>query len=307
MRVAVLGATSMLAADFVAFGLGTGAPYRFSLFARDPARARAALATRGVSAADCRPLDAFEDGEWDAVLNFVGVGDPARAVAMGASILEVTRAWDDRVLGYLDARPACRYLFLGSGAAFGTRIVGPIGPETRACFDANALPSSAWYGVSKFYAEAVHRARPERSIIDLRVFNYLSPSADLSHRFLVNEMIAAVRDDRVLSVAPGDMRRDYLGQEDFAALVAACLRAPAGYNGAVDAYTRSSISKAEMLDLFRGRFGLRYEVTSGGIDATGAKSDYYSVNRAAEALGYRPRHGSADVLAAVAAEILARS
>lgn len=308
MRIAILGATSMLAADFVAYSLEQQAPYRFALFARDPDQIRAALGGRGITAfPHCQPLDAFADGEWDAIINFVGVGDPARAVAMGADILRITRLWDDRVLAYLDKHSHCRYLFLSSGAAFGA--IGPesLGPETNASFAINDLQSQAYYGISKFYAEAVHRSRIDCSIIDIRIFNYISEFADLNHRFLINEMIAAIRDGRSLSIDPNDMWRDYLGTEDFAALVRACLNAPSGYNAAIDAYSRSPISKMQMLDMFHNELGLLFDVSGGGgINATGVKSNYFSRNHAAEALGYRPRWDSAGTLKSVARRILSR-
>jgi nucleoside-diphosphate-sugar epimerase len=307
MRVAILGTTSMLAADFVAFSLARACPYRFVLFARDPARIEAALRKRGVvELPECRALDSFGDEGWDAIVNFIGVGDPARAIEMGADILHITRSWDDRVLEILQHNPDCRYVFLSSGAAFGQAAGGePVDAATSARFAINALPVSAFYGISKFYAETVHRAQTGRCIVDIRIFNYLSAAADLGHRFLVNEMIAAVKNGTVLSVDPNDMWRDYLGIEDFAALMDASLAAPAGFNQAVDAYSLAPISKMEMLALFEAEFGLRFETRGGGLNATGAKSQYYSSNRAAEALGYRPRFSSQDTLTAVTRSILA--
>lgn len=304
-RIAILGATSMLAADFVALSLEQQIPYELTLFARDPERTRDAIARRTASSIPvCLPLEAFSGGEWDTIINFVGVGDPARAVAMGADILRITRLWDDRVLEYLDTHPRCRYLFLSSGAAFGETGPDPIGTETKACFDINDLQPRAFYGVSKFYSEVVHRARTDRSIIDIRIFNYISEFADLSHRFLINEIIAAVRDGRVLSVDPNDMWRDYLGAEDFAALIAVCIKAPIGYNAAIDAYSRSAISKMEMLQMFNDDFGLVFDVSGGGINATGTKSNYFSANRRAETLGYRPQASSRDTLKKVTHRIL---
>lgn len=307
MRVAILGATSMLAADFVAHSLAQGSPYEFGLFARTPDSIRASMAARDVAVVPpCAPLGSFADGSWDTIVNFVGVGDPARAVEMGASILAITREWDDRVLAYLDAYPNCRYVFLSSGAAFAEGIREPIDGNTRACFPINALPPTAFYGIAKFYAEAVHRARPALSIIDIRVFNYLSAQADLEHRFLVTEAITAIRDGRVLGVDAQDMWRDYLGAEDFAALLDACLAAPAGYNGPVDAYSLSPISKQQMLKLLRDQFELVFEIAEGGIDATGRKSNYFSHNRAAEALGYKPNRSSAETIQLVSRQILSR-
>lgn len=306
MRIAILGATSMLAADYVATVLENGSAGQFTLFARDPARAHEAMVRRHVAVPPrCQPLDRFGAGDWDAVINFIGVGDPARAVRMGADILRLTRRWDEAVLDYIEDRPHCRYLFLSSGAAFGENVAAPLDRATRAAFPINDLTPAHWYGIAKFYAEAVHRAVSDRSIIDIRIFNYVSEYVDLGHRFLISEVLRAVVEQDVLSVDPRDMQRDYLGRQDFARLIAACLAAPDGTNRAVDAHSRAPISKRDLLDLFHDRFGLRYEVTGGGIDATGRKSAYFSRSGAAAELGFEPRHSSADTLIDVAAKILA--
>jgi nucleoside-diphosphate-sugar epimerase len=305
MRIAILGATSMLAADFVAYSLEQQAPYRFALFARDPDQIRAALGRRGITAfPECGRLAEFVDGEWDAVVNFVGVGDPARAAAMGADILRITREWDDRVLDYLQSHRNCRYIFLSSGAALGTSASQPSTPQSSACFNINEMTVSAFYGISKFYSEAMHRANADKAIIDIRIFNYLSEYADLNHRFLVNELISAVKNETSVSVDANDIWRDYLGTQDFAALVAACLSAPTDFNRAVDAYSLAPISKMEMLEAFRNKFGLRFQVDGGGLNATGKKSNYYSISKTAEVLGYHPNRTSIATLMDVSGKIL---
>lgn len=306
MRVAILGATSMLAADYVATAIESGSSERFVLFARDPARASGEMARRHVALPPpCRSLDRFAEGEWDAVINFIGVGDPARAVRMGADILRLTRQWDEAVLAYLADRPQCRYVFLSSGAAFGENVSTPVDGSSRTVFPINALTPSHWYGIAKFYAETLHRATPDRSIIDLRIFNYASEYIDLGHRFLISEVLRTLVEDSILSVDPRDMRRDYLGRQDFARLMGACLAAPTGTNQAIDAHSLAPISKQELLDVFHDRFGLRYEVRGGGIDATGQKSAYFSHNSTAADLGFVPRYTSADTLIAVATKLLA--
>lgn len=305
MRIAILGATSMLAADFVSLSLDRDSSSKFTLFARRPEQIVPAMHMRGVTnVPPCLPLDEFSTASWDAIINFIGVGDPARAAAMGAEILQVTQFWDRRVLDYVERNPACRYIFTSSGAAFGGAAADVVGPESAASFEINGLQPSAYYGIAKFYSEATHRAFPDHSIIDVRIFNYLSRFADLTHRFLINEIIGAVRDGRTLKVTAGEMCRDYLGREDLTRLLVACLQAPPGYNGAIDAYSLAPTSKAEILNLFVERFGLTYEVAGNAFDATGVKSRYFSENREAATLGYLPSATSLETIERVADAVL---
>lgn len=309
MRVAILGATSMLAADFVASALIGNSAYVFSLFARDPSKIAPALALRGVrDVPDVFALESFvdrgADEKWDAIINFVGVGDPAKAVAMGASILSVTQKWDQCVLSYLERHPKCRYIFMSSGAAFGLGVEDPVDRNTLSKFPLNELQSSFSYGVAKFYAEAVHRSQVHYSIIDVRIYNYFSRFADLDSRFFINEAIAAIRDGRVFGVDSREMWRDYLGEVDLANLLHCCLSAPPSYNGAIDAYSLAPISKTQVLALLKENFGLNFEISGGGINATGIKSHYYSLNRVASLLDFHPAFDSSTNIIESAKQIL---
>ena len=51
---------------------------------------------------------------------------------MGNSIFDVTLRFDEMVLEYLQAHPACRYLFLSSGAAYGSGFSEPANRDTPA-------------------------------------------------------------------------------------------------------------------------------------------------------------------------------
>jgi len=83
--------------------------------------------------------------------------------------------------------------------------------------------------------------------------------------------------------------RDYLHPTDFYTLVCALFSAPAA-NAAVDCYSRAPIDKPNLLAAMQEKFGLRYEVTDAiaGVNATGSKPHYYSLNKRAADFGYQP-------------------
>lgn len=304
--IAILGATSQIARDFVVRAAKAGTA-TLALFARDPVRVTAWLARQGLAgrfAVDA--LERFVDGEHAAILNFIGVGDPVRAVAMGAGIFEATRRWDDAVLDYLRRSPETRYVFLSSGAVYGDAFEAPVDRGSAARFPVNALGAQHWYGLAKLAAEAAHRAEAGRTIIDLRIFNYVSGTADIEARFLITDCARAIRDHRPIETTEQAMVRDYLGPEDFHRLVAACLAAPAGTNTAADAHTLAPITKTVLLDLLGAEFGLdyRYVGTTAIVNATGAKPYYYSLDRTAAGWGYVPRYDSADTLRIEVAALL---
>lgn len=289
MRIAILGATSQIAKDLI-LSLAADGAVNMSLFARRPEAVTAWLAE--VQLGGRYPVANFSEfgtREFDAVINFVGVGDPARAVAMGNSIFDVTLQYDKTVLDYLRVHPDCRYLFLSSGAVYGSAFHKPVDRDTRAVVAINDLPPHEWYGTAKLHAECRHRAHPEFAIVDIRLFNYFSRTQDLSARFLITDMLRAIRDKMVLRTSPDYIVRDFLHPSDFFKLVSALFSAPAT-NAVVDCYSRAPIDKPNLLSAMQKEFGLRYEIASAasGVNATGSKQHYYSLNTRAADFGYCP-------------------
>lgn len=305
MRIAVMGATSEIARDFAALLLEAGEDELF-LYARRPDAVQAWLAPRNLPApAAIASLESFPGGQaFDAIVNFVGVGNPARALALGPSILDVTQAHDDMALRYLGRHPACRYVFLSSGAAYGGDFASPVTGEEAAQVAINRLGPGDWYGVAKLHAECRHRARADEAIIDLRVFSYFSHTQDMSASYLMADVMRAIGSGTPLTVSGGNIVRDYLHPVDFMQLVKAVLKAPPG-NAAVDCYSRAPVDKLSLLAALQERFGLQYKMAADTpASGRGGKVNYYSKSRAAEAYGYRPAFASLDCILGESEKIL---
>jgi nucleoside-diphosphate-sugar epimerase len=290
MRLAILGATSQIAKDLVQ-SFAAQSRHELALFARRTEvvsqwLTRVGLAGR-YAVADFSAFSA--DEHFDAILNFVGVGNPAQAAAMGASIFDVTLKYDEMALDYVRQRPACRYIFLSSGAAYGASFDAPVDENSKAVVAINNLQPQDWYAVAKLHAECRHRSLPHLPIFDIRVFNYFSCTQDMAARFLITDIMRAIRDKAVFKTSSDYIVRDYLHPSDFHKLVSALLSAPAA-NAAVDCYSRAPIDKPNLLTAMQDQFGLQYEITqaSVSVNATGIKPHYYSLNTRAANFGYQP-------------------
>ena len=296
MRIAILGATSQIARDliesFAALDTQT-----LVLYARRPQAVYEWLARVNLSERYAvHGFDAFGTHEhFDAIMNFVGVGNPAQAAAIGASIFDVTLKYDDMALDYVRQHPTCRYIFLSSGAAYGASFDAPVDANTCAMVPINNLQPQDWYGVAKLHAECRHRALAPLPIIDIRVFNYFSRTQDMETRFLITDIVRAIRDKTVLKTSAAYMVRDYLHPSDFYGLASAIVAAPAT-NAVVDCYSKAPIDKITLLAALQDKFGLQYEVvqTGAGVNATGTKPHYYSLNKRAGEFGYQPGLTSLD-------------
>ena len=137
MKIANLGATSQIAKDLIG-SFSAEETERLHLFALRPDDVKKWLNDIGLSErylAD--DFVAFGTQEFDAILNFVGIGNPAQAVAMGASIFDVSLQYDELALNYVRQHPECRYIFL-------------ITDILRAIRDKTLLKTSADYIVRDF-------------------------------------------------------------------------------------------------------------------------------------------------------------
>jgi len=298
VRIAILGATSHIATDLV-LALARRRSDDLMLFARRPHAVMQWLTATGLTGR-CGVADFAGFGpqeHFDAVLNFVGVGDPAAMAATGASIFDVTLQYDDIALQYLRKRPDCRYLFLSSGAAYGAAFDQPVDRASRAMLAINSFEPQDWYAVAKLHAEARHRSLSGLPIVDVRVFNYFSRTQDISGSFLIADMLRAIRDRKVLSVTSDYIVRDFIDPADFYGLVIALLTAPAA-NAVVDCYSLAPIDKPTLLSVMQQNFGLQYRTADRpiGINATGNKPHYYSRNTRAGDFGYRPAFSSVQTI-----------
>lgn len=309
--LAILGASSQIAKDLIVSLTATGQS-GLQLYVRDlDGAARWLEANRlGQQCALYHYAD-YGRHAHNAVFNFVGVGDPQRAAAMGGEIFTITQQFDDLVMDGLRLHPQRRYIFLSSGAAYGSTFLEPARADTPARIAINALPPQEYYAVAKLHAEARHRAHPELAITDLRVFNYFSRTQDLAARFFITDILRAIRDGSTLYTSADYMVRDFLHPSDFHRLVTCVLAAPAR-NQALDCYTSAPVDKPALLAAMQAAFGLDYEIAPASstaatsVNATGAKPHYYSLHHQAAGIGYVPAHSSLDGVLLEAAAILGR-
>ncbi|MBF0192686.1 MAG: NAD-dependent epimerase/dehydratase family protein [Magnetococcales bacterium] len=296
-RVAILGATSQIAKDCIV-SFSKSPAYDLILYARNVETVEHWQREIGIEAR----YPVFDYARYgheahDCVINFIGVGDPARVVAMGASIFDITYQYDQLVLQQLETHPERRYIFLSSGAVYGSAYLEPVRAETKAEISINHFSSSEYYSVAKLYAECRHRALSQYSIVDLRVFNYFSRTQDMKARFFVTDMIRSIQENRLFETSQYNIVRDYLHPSDFFRMIESILNAPP-INTSYDCYTRSPSEKNVILESMREKFGLRYVVNSSQIvlNPTGLKPHYYSLNQAAGEIGYVPLYSSMETI-----------
>lgn len=298
MRIAILGATSQIAKDLV-ISFSKYDDHELVLFARNTLALDQWLEKVGLTGR--YQSKSYEEIKnqifFDALINFVGIGDPAMVAKMGTSIFEVTYKFDHLALDYLSCNPYCRYIFLSSGAVYGSNFKEPVDENSEAKIFLNDLQPSDWYGVAKLHAESRHRAHSELSIIDIRIFNYFSHTQNMSAQFLITDIVNAISGKTILSTSPDNLVRDYLHPADFYQLISKILKFNQ-FNCQIDCYSKAPIEKLTLLNALKEKFNLSFIIEYKNIFScpTGSKLCYYSLSRKAADFNFSPEYSSLETI-----------
>jgi len=294
MRIAILGATSQIAQDLL-LSFSRHKSYEFSLYGRNVELLEEWINIVNLDKKyQIQEYSNFNNNQkYDLIINFVGIGDPAKVQEMGNNIFKITEQYDEMVLEYLKCNKETKYIFLSSGAVYGGDYEKPVNENTVAMIDINNLGPTNWYTIAKLYAEAKHRSLSDLPIVDVRVFNYFSHTQDMSASFLITDIIHAIKNKEVFKTSSENIARDFITPPDFYNLIRTIIDFKP-INIALDCYTKSPVLKFDLLSEFGSKFGLKYEVDKDIdiVNATGAKLNYYSVNKVAKSMGYSPKNTS---------------
>jgi nucleoside-diphosphate-sugar epimerase len=302
MKIAILGATSAIAKDLI---LSFNDEHKLELYSRRISDVTTWMLQNNLHNFTSQSYFEFKHTrDIDVIINFVGAGSPEKVISLGEQIFSITKIFDQMALDYIANNRDCKYIFISSGAVFGDNFNTPADIDKVSSFPLNNLQPKHYYGYAKAMAEVQHRIT-DRNIFDLRVFNYFSTNININYRFMITDMIRAIKEKTVYKVDRTPIVRDYVGPRDFHQMINVLMKHDK-MNTAVDMYSRQPVSKDSLLTAMAQRYKLEYETTGVpvGLPATGVKEKYYSVNSAAYALGYRPELSSIENIFLAADEIL---
>lgn len=300
MKIAIFGASSQIAKDMIAI-INIDNNIDLHLYSRNIKSLSDELNFRGIDISRLKisEYESFPNkNSFNVIMNFIGIGDPRKGVNLGAEIFDITYEYDSIVIKYLRNNIQTKYIFISSGAVYGVDNFSKAPNETsKAIFNVNELNSQEWYSISKIHAECRHRAFKEASIIDVRIFNYISSQINLNSSFFITDAINAIIDKKSLKTSRQNIYRDYIGPDDLYNLIMKII--DYGFiNNALDCYTKLSTNKFDILEMLYDEFGLNYEFTNNRIGGiyTGNKSYYYSKNRKASKYDYEPEYTSLETI-----------
>ena len=294
-RIAILGATGHIAKSLIDKLCHTNR-YELVIFCRSASRLNVFLTTiSNPNMVSAKQFSDFSHGEYDIIINCIGIGDPAKLKNAGIIIFRLTEKYDNMILDYLEEHPLSLYINFSSGATYGTKFNISANDSTCNELDVNHIVPSDFYSIAKLNAEAKHRAMVDFNIVDLRVFGYFSRFINLDAQYFMSEVISCVKEGKVLDTGRGDMVRDYVHPSDLVSLIEKCIDVQS-LNDVFDVYSLKPVTKFKILEYFAKQYDLKYSI-KGDMQisaATGIKDYYYSDYKKAGKIGYNPQFTSMD-------------
>lgn len=288
VQIAIFGATGYIGRSLLATGRQAG--LKVTAFSRDRSQAGDILTAYGIVGEGLLTYSDLNDRKYDIIINATGIGSPKKLNHEPGAVFTVMEEVDKLIFDYLGINPDTRVYNMSSGAVYGLNAGGAVSSETLASFDPSNMRPGDFYALAKLCSEAKHRAAARLSIIDLRVYGFVSRWLDLEESFFISEVSKSLREKNILSTMPSDMVRDYATADDIWDVIE-LLYDLEPRNAAFELRSLSPVSKFELLDRLSEKFGLRYEVSSilNDQSPTGSKSAYYSTSKALASLGYAPK------------------
>lgn len=308
MNVAILGATSQIAKDLIV-RLINQRQVNLDLYSRRKDELFIWLDKKfGNNIGNINFLDIndFSNRQsYNAIINFIGVGDPDKIKKIGAGILSLTNFYDERVISYLKEKTDCKYIFISSGAAYGD-VFSELNQDRRfAKFKINELNFNDWYGFAKYSTEIKHRSLRELKIYDLRVFGYFSENQDMDSKFILSELYRAIKSKSKFITNKDEMVRDYIHPDDFFQIIQLLL-ANEIKNNVFDCYSREPIRKHDLLEFMEKKYKLLYEISDEPLAfAYNNRRYYFSKSKSlGDVLNYEAKFKSIDTIEAIFNNIL---
>lgn len=296
-NIAIIGATGHIAKNLIV-GLSNKRKYNLLLIARNQNKLNQFIncyvsSKKNISV---HSFDNFMQGEYDVIINCIGIGNPINLIQSHAHIFSITEEFDNLILKYLQKHTSTLYINFSSGAVYGSDFYSPATVDKHALFSINNISTNDYYSIAKLNSEKKHRAYSNLNIIDLRIFGFFSRYIDLNSSYFMNDLLRSVRDRAKFITSSDDMFRDYVHPNDLLNIIQKCIELDK-VNEVFDVYSLNPASKFEILDLFKKKYNIEVEFQDVRFDSpTGNKVNYYSKNYNLESIGYTPRYSSLETV-----------
>ena len=291
--IAILGCTGHVGKNLI-FNFKKEKKFDLFLFSRDEQKIKKIITNFNLKDHfTIKNYEQFNESKYDAIINCIGLSDPAKIIEVNNSILEITEKYDNMILDYLKKYPLVNYVNFSSGAVYGVNFISPANDSSRIEIPNYKISP---YTLSKIKSEIKHRKLKNFNIIDVRLFSFFSRFMDINTKFLISEVVSSIKYNKKFVTNKIDIYRDYINPKDLFNFLKICINLNS--NCALDTYSKQPISKFSLLNYLEKHYNLKYEIQENYItkSPTGNKKNYFSESRTATKFGFIPKFTSIETI-----------
>jgi nucleoside-diphosphate-sugar epimerase len=239
----------------------------------------------------------FSSAKYDVIINCIGLFNTSNSTVSEFDKISIIEKYDNLVINYLMNNPSSMYINFSSGIVHGESFPQPSDDDSITKIKLNTINANSSYFVSKISSEMKHRVLTSLNIVDIRIFSFFSRFIDLSSNFFISKLISSINTTVDFLTTTNNFYRDYVHPDDLFQLVTLCM-VQSKLNNAFDIYSKSPISKFDILEEFSKYYDFQYSSTDNlkFEKSIGDKTKYYSIDRSANDLGYSPKFSSIESL-----------
>ena len=187
--IAILGCTGHVGKNLI-FNFKKEKKFNLFLFSRDGRKIKKVIADCNLQDGfNIKNYEQFNESKYDAIINCIGLSDPAKIIEVNNSILEITEKYDSMILDYLKEHTLVNYVNFSSGAVYGGNFISAVNDSTKIKTPNHKISP---YALSKIKAEIKHRKLKNFNIIDVRLFSFFSRFMDIKAKFLISEIVSSI-------------------------------------------------------------------------------------------------------------------
>lgn len=296
MNIAIFGASGHIGKNIIYY-LKDEPGIKMFCFSRTTEKVENIISSTGAKNCFSKTYSEFSKIQYHAIINCIGIGDPAILRKAQDEIFILTEYYDNLILDCLKKNKSIVYINLSSGAVYGTDFRKPVDISSKTSIEVNNITTGDHYRIAKLNSEVKHRSLSDLNIIDLRIFGFFSRFIDLKKEFLLCEIITCIRDKKEFVTGTDNIFRDYIHPLDFVKIIKKCITSE-NINQPFDISSKAPISKFEILGFYREHYNLRFrtEPEAEFSSITGNKVNYYSTSNNLDIIKFKPEYSSAECI-----------
>ena len=224
--------------------------------------------------------------ECDVIMNFVGLGAPARIANESNGLLALDQSVDEACMALVRLNPKATYLYLSSGASYGSDFSKPATDHSELPDDSKFELPRDMYGWVKRSTELRHRQAKHHKIINLRIFGYASRNMDVDAGFLLSDLAKSLLTQAPVQITSDKTIRDFINPEYFFKIVEFCISNELP-NTSIDLVSSKPVDKTEIVDALVAEYKLNVEwVKPSSSSNSRLKENYYSLSNRLTEFGF---------------------